>query len=225
MIVDMWMTPSPATIAATDTIAAAALLMGRRQVRRLLIVTPESAGTAEPVLAGIVTARDVARAFPPDVNPLALVSEDAVPAPVATIMTRTLHTTTPEAPIEEAARLLHRHKIGALPVVRHGRLVGIVTESDVFRAFVEMSGADAPGLRVTFELAPDEDVVATMVEICRTRRATMTGIAAFDHDDRRAGARRRLAVVRIATTEPDAVLDAIWASHHRVIAVDRHAGC
>src|SRR6185369_10448783 len=130
MIVDMWMTSEPTTVGPETPVAEAAVLMARRCIRRLLVVAPSAAG---PRLVGVVTEGDVARAFPPDVNPnAALVPTSVAPQPVATMMTRNVLTTTPETPIEEAAHLMETQKVGALPVVRGGRLVGIITESDVF---------------------------------------------------------------------------------------------
>ncbi len=221
MIVDMWMTSEPTTVGPETPVAEAAVLMARRRIRRLLVVAPSAAG---PRLVGVVTAGDVARAFPPDVNPnAALVPTSVAPQPVATMMTRNVLTTTPETPIEEAAHLMQTRKLGALPVVRGGRLVGIITESDVFRAFVEISGARRSGLRVTFELDHDEDVAATMLDLCRRHGLVLTSLLDFRHADRRSGGQRRLAVVRLEGAATDAVLDAIWKAHHRVVAVVRSA--
>jgi acetoin utilization protein AcuB len=58
-------------------------------------------------------------------------------------MSPALHTTTPDTPIEDAARILRKHKIGALPVLRDGHLVGIITESDLLDVLIEMTGASA----------------------------------------------------------------------------------
>jgi acetoin utilization protein AcuB len=126
-------------------------------------------------------------------------------------------------PIEEAARLMQTRKVGALPVVRGGRPVGIITESDVFRAFVEISGARRGGVRVTFELDDEEDVATTMLDLCRRHGLRLTSLLDFRHADRRSGQERRLAVVRLEGTATDAVLDAIWKTHHRVLAVVRSA--
>ena len=59
---------------------------------------------------------------------------------VRDIMTWAVITVRPETEIRDAARLLHQRKIGALPVVKNGRLVGILTETDVIRAFAEILG-------------------------------------------------------------------------------------
>src|SRR5208337_4629344 len=65
------------------------------------------------------------------------------------VMTRDVITVAEDAPIEEAARMMADHKIGGLPVVKDGSLVGVITETDVFRAFLELLGARRPGVRIT----------------------------------------------------------------------------
>jgi len=219
MIVDMWMTADPMTISPDTSVSEAAAIMSRCHIRRLRVARSDTGG---PRLVGIVSEGDIARAFPPDVNPNGvLVPADAAPQPVAEIMTRGVLTTTPDTPIEEAAHMMRTRKVGALPVVRGTQLAGIITESDVFRAFVECSGADRAGLRVTFELEDDEDVTATMVELYRKHGVRLTSLLAFHHSDRRSGQRRRLAVARLEGAASEALLDAIWKSGHRVLAVGR----
>ena len=219
MIVDMWMTHDPFSIDPTTSVSEAALLMAHRHVRRLLVVDRRH-GKAR--LIGIVSAADVARAFPPDLNPAsAVVSEGAVPRPVTGIMAHNVRTIAAGAAIEEAARVMRAHKIGALPVMHGKRLAGIITESDIFRAFVEMSDAGASGVRVTFDLDEDEDLTATMVDLCRVYQARVLGILSFHHRDPHSGDRRRLGVVRLSGDVPSGLLDAISASRHRVLAVVR----
>jgi len=217
MLVEMWMTRDPFTIAPTATVSEAALVMAHRRVRRLVVV---AGGRADGRVVGIVSAGDVARAFPPDLNPAsAAVSERSVATLVASIMTTSVVTVPPSAAIEEAARLLRERKIGALQVVSGHRLVGIVTESDLFRALVEMSDPSEPGVRITFELAEDEDALAAMLETCAAYPVRIGSVFSFHHRDARTGERRRLGVVRLAGEVPDALVDAIWRSRHRVLAV------
>jgi acetoin utilization protein AcuB len=217
MIVDMWMTHDPLGIDPATSVSAAALLMVHHGVRRLVVVD-RSHGHAR--LVGIVSAGDVARAFPPDLNPVsAAVSERSVPQPVAGIMARQVRTIATGTAIEEAARVLQVHKIGAVPVMSGERLVGIITEADVFRAFVEMSDTGTPGVRVTFELGEEDDVTTTMVAVCGAHGARIASVLSFHHEDARTGERRRLGVVRLAGAVAPALLDAIWASRHRVLSV------
>ncbi|MEB2283536.1 MAG: hypothetical protein B6D46_07180 [Polyangiaceae bacterium UTPRO1] len=216
MTVDLWMTRNLVTIAPTITISAAARVMTQHKVRRLVVVD------ADHRVVGMVSAGDVARAFPPDLNPAsAIVTDRSVPAPVASIMTRKVATIGSGAPIEEAARLLRDRKIGAVPVLQGTRLAGIITESDLFRALVEMGAPGEPGVRVTFELDEGEDAVAAMLELCRGYDVRIAGILSFHHRDARTGDRRRLGVLRLAGDVPEAVVDAIWRSHRRVFTVMR----
>ena len=101
------------------------------------------------------------------------------------------------------------------------RLLGIVTESDIFRAFIEMNDVGSPGVLMTFDLDEDEDVTATMVELCGAHQARVSSILSFHHRDPRTGDRRRLGVVRLPGAVPAGLVDAIWASRHRVLSVVR----
>jgi acetoin utilization protein AcuB len=64
-------------------------------------------------------------------------------------MTRQVTTVAEDTPVEEAARIMVDNKIGGLPVMRDGKLAGIVTETDLFKVFIEFLGARRPGVRVT----------------------------------------------------------------------------
>jgi acetoin utilization protein AcuB len=69
------------------------------------------------------------------------------------VMTKEVFTTTEDTPLEEAARLMHDNKVGSLVVMRDGMVVGIITETDLFEAFLELFGGHSKGVRLTV-LAP-----------------------------------------------------------------------
>ena len=97
-------------------------------------------------MVGIVSKYDIARGFPNDLNPFSVeVTEESVPKPVSSVMTRKVITAAPGCPIEEAARLLRSNRIGSLPVLRDNQLIGIITESDLFEAFISMTAAKSGG--------------------------------------------------------------------------------
>ena len=73
MIVSMWMTKNPVTVSMRTSIAEAAALMSRRRIRRLPVMESPTA----TALAGILSATDILRAFPPDVNPLSMPANGA----------------------------------------------------------------------------------------------------------------------------------------------------
>ena len=118
------------------TIGAATSEMGRCRFRRLPVVS-------EDVLFGIITSTDIVRYMGTGEVFDRLVTGDVgevMDLPVRTLMKGELVTTTPEVPINAAARVMLERGIGALPVIEDSRLIGLVTEFDLVRAFAEASG-------------------------------------------------------------------------------------
>jgi acetoin utilization protein AcuB len=212
MFVSLWMTRHPVTISPDTTISQAAKEMLVHGFRRLLVTEP---GPGGPKLVGMVTARDVSLASPPDANPF---SEhppaEEIARPVSEIMSRTLLTTAPSTPIEDAARIMRERKVGALPVVYASRLEGIITESDICRALIEIVGAREGGVRVTFDVGEDEDIVALVAEITKKHGARVASLLTMEQHEG-----RRLAVARVIGAESAAVADAISEAGHRVVSV------
>jgi acetoin utilization protein AcuB len=123
-----WMTLDPVTINPGLSVSGAYRLMKERGIRRLPVVEGDR-------LVGIVTLGDLRAAVAsPEANlnifEMAFHMERFT---VRQIMTHQVVTVTPDTPIEVACELMLKHKIGGLPVVAAGRLVGILTESDIFR--------------------------------------------------------------------------------------------
>jgi acetoin utilization protein AcuB len=130
-------------------------------------------------------------------------------------MSRHLVTTTPETPIEEAASLMSERKIGALPVVRERHLAGLITESDIFRAFVGFFVSAEPGARVTFDISKGEDVFSMIIASAAKRKVRVLSLVSSQQDS------RPVCVVRLAGGRIEDLLDDLWASHHPVLNVVR----
>jgi len=133
-----WMSTPPILVGPTTTLAEAERIMAHRQVRRLPVVDHER-------LIGIVTWGDLRAAHPSAATTLSVYEWRALleRATVAGCMTRDPITITPDATVLAAARLMLDHKIGGLPVVAAGRVVGVITESDLFRLLLtDASGAE-----------------------------------------------------------------------------------
>lgn len=129
------------TVRPEDSIRSAFKKLSMNRIRHLLVV--DGAGR----LQGMITDRDIRLALPslaftPDLGELYLRLEDLK---VDQAMTRHLYTTTPESPLAEAVDLCLRHAVGALPVLRNGALVGIITETDLLRALRDVLAADGIG--------------------------------------------------------------------------------
>ena len=119
--------------------------------------------------------------------------------------------TAPDAPIEAAAKVMRARKIGALPVLQNSALVGVITESDIFRALVEVFESRDPAVRVTFSLTPGEDVLPLVAEIARRRSLRITNFMALPYHD------PPLCVVQLTGANTEAALEDVWKSQHRAM--------
>ena len=217
MNVSMWMTRDPVTVRLDLPVTEAARLMAQRRVRRLLVAEPREGGLH---LQGIVSARDVIHAFPPHVNPFAIEGPDSrlTPTIVSDIMHWDLVTTTPDAPIEEAAKLMAEKKVGALPVLRGKTLAGIITESDLFRAFVSTFSADQAGARITFDATKGEDIFDLLAKLSKRDRVQVLSFVWSQQGE------MPVCIARVAGAGVDRMLDELWESGHPVVNVIRFEG-
>ncbi len=117
-------------------------LMAKEKIRHLLVTGPGGA------LAGIVTDRDIRLNLPSRATSLSAgeINHLLTKLTVAEIMTRPVITIGPDRPARDGAQLMLDHKIGALPVLDDGHLVGIITETDILRAFLRTT-APASGFK------------------------------------------------------------------------------
>jgi len=215
MIVGMWMTRNVVTIQPQTTVVEAAELMASKRIRRLPVVEIHAHGMQ---VVGIVSARDILHAFPPNVNPFAIVMSATGEAPTAVehIMSQRPHIIAPEAPIEAAAELMAEYKIGSLPVVQNGRLVGLITESDIFRAFVSFFASPEASVRITFDISSSEDVFGWISRETRRRKLRIISLISSQQEQ------VPVCVIRVAGDTVDELIDDLWNSGHRVLSVLRY---
>jgi acetoin utilization protein AcuB len=148
MLVGERMSHPVLTITADVPVQDALTRMQKDKVQRYPVVDKHGK------LVGIVTYTDLMNASPSDATTLSVWEITALLSKITVerVMTANVVKVTEDTTIEEAARIMADRKIGGLPVLRGDRLVGIITESDLFNIFIEMLGARTPGVRVTLEV-------------------------------------------------------------------------
>ncbi len=132
MLVKDFMTPDPQVVTPDVAVPEAAQIMKKGGFRRLPVVE-------EGRLVGIVTDRDLKEAMPSDATSLSIWEINYLISrlSVGEIMTRDPISVADTLPLQAAAKLMLEHKVGGLPVLHEGRLVGIITVTDVLRAFLQ----------------------------------------------------------------------------------------
>jgi acetoin utilization protein AcuB len=118
-------------------------LMHKEKVRRLPVVAQGGK------LVGIVAERDLLHASPSDATTLSVWEMNYLLSKikVENLMTRQVVTVTADTPLEDAARIMADNRVGGLPVIRDSELVGMITETDLFKVFLEMLGGRESGVR------------------------------------------------------------------------------
>ncbi|HTN71618.1 MAG TPA: CBS and ACT domain-containing protein [Methylomirabilota bacterium] len=212
MFVEKWMTPDPFTLSPDAPISVAAMEMGRRKFRHIPVAESASNGR---FLVGIVSKYDVARAFPPNLNPFSVeVFRDSVPRPVSAIMTNRVVTTTPDCPIEDVARILRSNKIGALPVLRENRLVGIITQSDLCDALMHTTASQNGGVRLVVESETGANAIPSVIHLSGQHGVNIVSMMSFP-DNQAKG--KDLSVFRFGSEVPPGFIEAIWSHGFRVL--------
>ena len=150
MFVRERMTKPALTIHADMPMQDALALMQKEQIRRLPVTDDKGK------MIGIVTESDLLHASPSDATSLSIYEINYLLSKITVdkIMATEVISVDEDIPIEEAARMLVDARIGGMPVLRGDELVGMITETDLFKVFLELLGAREIGVRLTV-LLPD----------------------------------------------------------------------
>ena len=158
MLVRERMSRNPNTISADAPMEEALKRMRENSFRHLPVV--DKSGQ----LVGIVSETDLLYASPTSAASLSIYEMQYLLSrlTVGQVMTKDVITVTEDTPVEDAASIMTDHKIGGLPVLRDGQIIGIITDTDLFKLFLEILGARKKGVRLTMLVA---DVKGTLSKI------------------------------------------------------------
>jgi len=145
MLVRERMSRNPNTISADAPMEEALKRMRENSFRHLPVV--DKSGQ----LVGIVSETDLLYASPTSAASLSMYEMQYLLSrlTVGQVMTKDVITVAEDTPVEDAASIMTDHKIGGLPVLRDGEIIGIITETDLFKLFLELLGARKQGVRLT----------------------------------------------------------------------------
>jgi acetoin utilization protein AcuB len=159
MLVGKRMSRPVITLAPEMPIMDALSLMKREHIRRAPVVQ-------DGRMIGVVSMTDLLNASPSSATSLSVWELNYLMSKIAVkeVMVKNVLTVAEETPIEEAARIMADNKIGGLPVMRGDEVVGIITETDIFKVFLELLGAREAGVRVTAEISDERGTLAKITQ-------------------------------------------------------------
>jgi acetoin utilization protein AcuB len=164
-------------------------IMREHQVRRLPVLNGDGK------LVGIVLEKDLLYASPSPATSLSVYEMNYLMSKITigSLMTRDVITIAEDCPLEEAARIMADNQIGGLPVMRDGKLLGMITESDLFKVFLDLLGARDWGLRVTMLVQEGRGVLARLTQAISALDADIVALSTFQGD----GPSRRKLTVKV----------------------------
>ncbi len=172
MFVRSKMTSNPFTVFSRSNCSDAQELIKKHGVKRLPVLKGDK-------LVGLVSSNDIANYSPSRATSLSMgeISYLLAKTKISDIMTRNPITISSKALLEEAAILIRDSDVGCLPVVDDGKLVGIITSSDLLDAFIELLGFKAPGTRLTIEATDAPGILSEVTGIFGEFNANITHVA------------------------------------------------
>jgi acetoin utilization protein AcuB len=178
MLVGERMSYPVVTVSPDMPINEALTRMKREHIRRTPVVK-------DGKLIGIVSNEDLLNASPSPATSLSIWEMNYLLSKITVkdVMTKNVLTVTQDTPIEEAARIMADNKIGGLPVMRNEEVIGIITETDLFKLFLELMGARETALRVTVLMENKSGQLAKLTQTVSSMGGDFIAFGAFLGDD------------------------------------------
>jgi len=162
MFVSEWMTKKVLSITPDASVSDAVKLMKENSIKHIPVVS-------EDRIKGILSDRDIKEFSPSKATTLDIYELNYLLANtrVKDIMKSSVFTTTPDTPVEEAAMIMHDQNIGCLPVVENSRLVGIISDKDIFRVLIDITGVRHGGYRVSLTIEDRPGSIKEVADVIR----------------------------------------------------------
>ncbi len=166
------------TIQPEMPVIEALTMMKREHIRRAPVVK-------DGKLVGIVSDKDLLNASPSAATTLSVWEVNYLVSKILVkdVMAKTVITISEDTPIEEAARIMVDSKIGGLPVMRGEAVIGMITETDLFKVFLELLGARHMGVRVTALIKDEPGQIARITKAIANQDGNIVAFGQFAGED------------------------------------------
>jgi len=214
MYVKSRMTADPFTIEANAPIADVIELMREKGLKRIPVVAPDKKS-----VVGIVTKGDIQTASPSEASTLSIYEINYLlrKLTVGSVMTKDVITIRPDALLEDAALLMRARRLRTLVVVDdEKKLVGIITESDIFDAFLDLMGFRDTGARITIQARNAPGVLADITDVFKSFNYNISHIAVYNGN-----AEMCDVVIRFNATETEEIEKTLESRGYKVLHILR----
>jgi len=208
MFVGLRMSRNIPVCAPDDGLDKAIQVMRDRKVRQLFVAEGDQ-------VVGVLSRIDLQHVLPSTATTLSVneMNYQLSRLKVRDYMTRKVVSVAPDTTIEEAARAMHDSDVSGLPVVKNGRLVGLINRTMMLEVFIEEMGLQVASSRITLELDDTPGQVLNVAQIIRDRGLNIVSIATFFHGP----TDKRLVVFRVKTGDPAPIEEALRAAGYRIV--------
>ncbi|MFZ5643311.1 MAG: CBS and ACT domain-containing protein [Bacillota bacterium] len=209
MFVKDCMSANPISISPSIPILEALNIMKKNKIRQLPVVENNK-------LVGLVTERELLTVTPSPATTLSIYEMNFLLAKmvVKEVMVKKPFTIEPSSTIEDAALIMRDNKLGSLLVTENQKLVGIITQTDVFDQMIKVFGLRKAGTRIVIEAEDRVGALADIVDIVRNLGLNLVGVAISDKSDRKIQI-----MLRISTAEPEELIKSIKEKGFNVTSV------
>ncbi len=179
MLVRDRMTRDPITIREDTVLPDALKVMRDNRIRRLPVVNKDGK------LVGMVAEKDLLYASSPPATTLSVweLSYLVARIKVGQLMSREVISVSDDCPLEEAARIMADNQVSGLPVMRGDTLIGIITETDLFKTFLEFMGAREQGTRFTIKVPQRKGMLAALAQRVADLGGNIVALGTFSSND------------------------------------------
>ena len=185
-------------------------LMQRERIRRMPVIQ-------DGKMLGIVSDKDLIHAAPSDATSLSVWEINYLVSKihVKEVMTAHVLSVTEDTPIEEAARIMADNKIGGLPVMSNGGVVGLITETDLFKILLELMGARETGVRVTVVVPDRPGELGELTQAITRAGGSFVSLGQFSGED----TTNRVVTFKVTGISEAQARDAVMPVVERVVDV------